>query len=138
MEGSEVTLLLENLNSRVNHIGTYLDATREGLDIVREVRSVHLRLLLDAYHALVMGEDLASEIGEDIDLVAHVQVADAPGRHEPGTGVLDWEAQLRILRNLGYTGYWGMEYLPQSDTITSLMMVEQIAARVENTQGHMG
>lgn len=132
LEGSGVTLLLENLNSRVDHIGTYLDSTREGLDIVREVGSPHLRLLLDAYHALVMGEDLAREIGGDISLIGHVQVADAPGRHEPGTGSLDWEAQFRTLRHLGYTGYWGMEYLPQTETIQSLAEVERIAARVDS------
>lgn len=135
LEGSDVTLLLENLNSRIDHVGTYLDATSEGLAIVREVGSAHLRLLLDAYHALVMGENLVSEIGDDIHLISHVQVAEAPGRHEPGTGAIDWEAQFRILRNLGYTGYWGMEYLPQSDTITSLATVEQIVRRVENNQG---
>ncbi|MGM9471311.1 TIM barrel protein [Pseudarthrobacter sp. YS3] len=131
LEGSDVTLLLENLNSRVDHIGTYLDSTREGLDIVREVGSPHLLLLLDAYHALVMGEDLAREIGEDIGLIGHVQVADAPGRHEPGTGSLDWEAQFGILRGLGYTGRWGMEYLPQAETTASLAEVERIAAKVE-------
>ncbi|MHC6231963.1 hydroxypyruvate isomerase family protein [Arthrobacter sp. MMS24-T111] len=134
MEGSDVTLLLENLNSRVDHVGTYLDSTREALDIVREVGSTHLRLLLDAYHALVMGEDLAKEIGEDIDLVAHVQVADAPGRHEPGTGDLDWEAQFRLLRKLGYAGCWGMEYLPTSKTSSSLAAVERIAARVDDNK----
>jgi hydroxypyruvate isomerase len=134
LEGSGVTLLLENLNSRIDHVGTYLDSTREGLDIVREVGSPHLRLLLDAYHALVMEEDLALEIGEDIGLVGHVQVADAPGRHEPGTGSLDWEAQFRLLRNLGYTGYWGMEYQPQSETITSLAEVERIAAKIDSTK----
>ncbi|MGK3958796.1 hydroxypyruvate isomerase family protein [Arthrobacter sp. R4] len=135
LAGSGVTLLLENLNSRVDHIGTYLDSTREGLDIVREVGSPHLRLLLDAYHALVMGENLAREIGEDIGLVGHVQVADVPDRHEPGTGSIDWEAQLRMLRNLGYTGYWGMEYLPQTETIQSLAEVERIAAGIEISEG---
>lgn len=135
LQGSGVTLLLENLNSRVDHLGTYLDSTREGLDIVREVGSLHLRLLLDAYHAMVMGEDLVREIGEDIGLVGHVQVADAPGRHEPGTGSLDWKSLLRALRNLGYTGYWGMEYLPQTETIQSLAEVERIVAGIEISEG---
>lgn len=129
--GSGVTLLLEPLNSRVDHVGTYLWSTREGLDIVREVGSPQLRLLLDAYHALVMGEDLAAEVGDDIGLVGHVQVADAPGRHEPGTGTIDWEAQFRLLRDLGYTGRWGMEYTPSRETVASLRHVEDLAALVD-------
>lgn len=131
LEGTTVTLLLEPLNSRIDHVGTFLDSTREGLEIVKEVGSPHLRLLLDAYHALVMDEDLTEAIGDDIALIGHVQVADAPGRHEPGTGTLDWEATLRTLRDLGYTGYWGMEYLPRAETAASLAEVERIAALTE-------
>ncbi|WP_218775150.1 hydroxypyruvate isomerase family protein [Leifsonia sp. NCR5] len=128
---SGVTLLLEPLNSRVDHVGTYLWSTREGLDIVREVGSPQLRLLLDAYHALVMGEDLAAVVGDDIALVGHVQVADAPGRHEPGTGTIDWQAQFRLLRDLGYSGRWGMEYAPSRETAASLRHVEDLAALVD-------
>lgn len=134
LQGTDVTLLLEPLNSRVDHVGTFLWSTREGLDIVREVGSPRLRLLLDAYHALVMDEDLAAEIGDDIGLVGHVQVADAPGRNEPGSGSSDWEAQFRLLRQLGYAGRWGMEYVPSGGTVESLRKVEELAARVD--EGH--
>ena len=128
LEGSDVTLLLEPLNTRVDHVGTFLSSTREGLDIVAEVGSPQLRLLLDAYHALMMDEDLAVAVGDDIGLVGHVQVADAPGRHEPGTGTIDWAHQFRTLRDLGYTGYWGMEYTPTVGTTESLARIEQLAS----------
>ena len=131
LEGTDVTLLLENLNTRVDHVGTFLYSVREGLDIVREVGSPQLELLLDAYHALMMEENLAEAIGDDIPLVAHVQVADAPGRHEPGTGILDWPRQLRTLRELGYAGYWGMEYVPTVETVESLRHIEEIAASID-------
>ncbi|MFE4469818.1 hydroxypyruvate isomerase family protein [Leifsonia sp. NPDC056824] len=131
VEGSDVTLLLEPLNSRVDHVGTYLSSTQEGLGIVREVGASQLRLLLDAYHALVMGEDLAVELVHNIGLVGHVQVADVPGRHEPGTGTIDWEAQFRLLRDLGYTGRWGLEYVPSRGTADSLREVEALADRVD-------
>jgi hydroxypyruvate isomerase len=124
LEGSEVTLLLEPLNTRVDHVGTYLSSTREGLDIVREVGSPRLRLLLDAYHALMMDEELAEVVGDDIALVGHVQVADVPGRNEPGTGTIDWTEQLRSLRGLGYNGHFGMEYMPTTETVASLRSVE--------------
>jgi hydroxypyruvate isomerase len=131
LEGSDVTLLLEPLNTRVDHVGTFLSSTREGLEIIKEVDSPHLRLLLDAYHALIMDENLVVAVGEDIGLVAHIQVADAPGRHEPGTGTIDWAHQFRTLRDLGYTGYWGMEYTPTVGTVESLARVEQLATAAD-------
>lgn len=131
LDGTGVTILLEPLNTRVDHVGTYLSSTREGLEIVREVGSPSIRLLLDAYHALMMDEDLAEAVGGDIALVGHVQVADAPGRHEPGTGTIDWERQFRTLRDLGYTGRFGMEYTPTTETVASLAAVEEIAERVD-------
>jgi len=127
LDGTDVTLLLEPLNTRVDHVGAFLSSTRDGLDIVREVGSPHLRLLLDAYHALMMDEDIAAAVGPDIALVGHVQVADLPGRHEPGTGVADWAHQLRVLRELGYRGRFGMEYQPTVETRRSLAVVEQLA-----------
>ncbi|MFF1877925.1 hydroxypyruvate isomerase family protein [Leifsonia sp. NPDC058230] len=132
LEGSDVTLLLEPLNTRVDHVGTYLSSTREGLDIVREIGSPHVKLLLDAYHALMMDEDLAEVVGGDTALIGHVQVADVPGRHEPGTGTIDWERQLGILRELGYTDWFGMEYTPTTETVASLAAVEEIAGRVDS------
>lgn len=128
LDGSAVRLLLEPLNTRVDHVGAFLSSTREGLDIVREVGSPHLRLLLDAYHALMMDEDIAEAVGDDISLVGHVQVADLPGRHEPGTGVADWGHQFRTLRALGYDGRFGMEYQPTVETTRSLAVVEALTA----------
>jgi hydroxypyruvate isomerase len=134
LDGTDVTLLLENLNTKVDHVGTFLYSTREGLDIVREVDSTHLKLLLDAYHALMMDENLVIAIGDDIAQIGHVQVADAPGRHEPGTGELDWGHQLGALRDLGYTGFWGMEYTPTIETVASLRHIEELAAQVDSTR----
>lgn len=133
LDGTAVTLLLENLNSRLVHIGTYLYSVREGLDIVREVDSPHVRLLLDAYHALVMDEDIVQEIGGDIALVGHVQVADLPGRQEPGTGAVDWAAELGALRELGYRGVFGMEYKPSQETVASLREVVRIVDELDAT-----
>lgn len=131
LDGTDVTILLENLNTKVDHVGTFLYSTRETLDIVREVDSPHVKMLLDAYHALVMEEHLVAEIGGDIGLIGHVQVADAPGRHEPGTGTLHWADELSALRQLGYSGYWGMEYLPTTETAASLRHIEALSAEIE-------
>ncbi len=127
LKGSGVRLLLEPLNSRVDHIGTFLDSTSEGLEIVREVGRPELRLLLDAYHALVMEENLETELAGSIDLIGHVQIADTPGRHEPGSGSIDWSAQLALLSGLGYDGAFGLEYVPTGETADSLVEIERIS-----------
>jgi hydroxypyruvate isomerase len=131
LDGSGVTLLLEPLNTRVDHPDAFLSSTREGLEIVREVGSPRLRLLLDAYHALMMDEDLAAVVGDDIELIGHVQVADLPGRHEPGSGTVDWQHQFAVLRGLGYRGAFGMEYVPRTETVASLAVVERLAAAAQ-------
>jgi len=126
-QGRPVTLILENLNSRVDHIGTFCDSTAEVLGILRDVGSPQAGLLFDAYHALVMGERPEVELAGSVDRLAHVQIADAPGRGEPGSGAVDWARELSILRGLGYSGRIGLEYRPTTSTADSLQMIERLA-----------
>ena len=98
----------------------FLVSTKLGLDIVEAVGSPNLRLLFDAYHSAVMGEDMAEVLDGRTHLVAHVQVADMPGRNEPGTGTLDWAETLGALRRLGYDGAIGLEYRPTMPAEQSL------------------
>ncbi len=102
--GEGVMLLLENLNTRVDHPGHYLDRTPEALDIIDEVDDPSVRLLFDLYHAVVMDESPAEVLAGRLDRVAHVQIADVPGRHEPGSGRIDWAAELGWLLGHGYRG----------------------------------
>ena len=113
-------LYLEPLNTRIDHQGYFLDSTAEGLDIVREVGHPAVTLLYDMYHSIVMGEEPAEVLARAGDLIGHVHVADAPGRHEPGTGDIDWPRQLAALRASGYAGPVGLEYRPVADTESSL------------------
>ena len=108
---SGVVIALEPLNDRVDHPGYYLTSTTEGLDIVDEVGRREIRLLYDIYHAGVMGEPIDLLAGR-VDRVAHVHLADAPGRHEPGTGTLDLKPRLDWLEAQGYRGFAGYEYVP--------------------------
>ncbi len=118
-------LLLEPLNTRVDHPGMYLDSTSEGLDIVSEVGSPALRLLYDMYHSSIMGERPEEVLQGRMALLGHVQVADAPGRHEPGSGAIDWQAQMQALKDLGYDGAIGLEYKPTGPTLDSLNTARQ-------------
>ena len=122
-EQAGIVLALENLNSRVDHPGTFLDATTEALDIVDEVGSPGLKLLYDLYHSVTMGEDPSSVLRERLDRVRHVQIADVPGRHEPGSGRIDWPTTLAWLRANGYGGWIGLEYAPSGDSAASLAFV---------------
>lgn len=113
-------LWLEPVYMLLNGQRMFVDTIARGLDVVAAVDSPGLRLLADVYHAAQTGEDLAAAIGGRMRYVAHVQVADTPGRHEPGTGTIDWPAVMRVLRELGYAGDLGLEYFPSADTAASL------------------
>ena len=129
LAGHPVTLLLENLNSRVDHVGTFCDSTGDVISILREVNSPQIKLLYDAYHSLVMDERPVELLTGNMDLLGHIQIADAPGRHQPGTGTHDWAELLLLFSNLGYRGRIGLEYRPTGDTISSLSAIAEIAER---------
>lgn len=116
-----IMLLLEPLNTRIDHPGMFLNSTEVGLDIVEEIGSPYLKLLFDVYHSTVMGESLTVVLAGRMHLVGHVQIAQAPGRDEPDAAASDWTSTLRTLRTLGYCGAVGLEYKP------SLPIAESVA-----------
>jgi hydroxypyruvate isomerase len=118
---SGLMLLLEPLNTKLDHVGYYLDTTKEGLDIIEEVGSPAVRLLYDLYHSVTMEEDTADVLAGRGHLVGHVHVADAPGRHEPGNGAIAWPIRLHDIRRAGYGGTLGMEFRPSMRTEDSVI-----------------
>ena len=124
LAGSGVVLAIEPLNDRVDHPGYFLTSTIEGLDIVDEVGRPEVRLLYDIYHAAVMGESIELLDGR-VDRVAHAHLADVPGRHEPGSGTLDWQRRIDWLDAHGYTGLVGLEYVPLAGGVPELVFPGQ-------------
>jgi hydroxypyruvate isomerase len=118
-------LLLEPVNMQVNGASMFVDGIERGLDITEEVASPGLRLLCDVYHSAVSGEDLGSALGDRMRWVGHVQVADTDGRHEPGSGRLDWPRIMATLHDKGYAGEIGLEYLPAKPTLESLALARR-------------
>jgi hydroxypyruvate isomerase len=114
----------------VNHVGTFLDSSRETIQIVREVGAPTIGMLYDLYHSLVMGEQPTQELAGAIDMVKHVQIADVPGQGEPGSGQVDWSRVLTDLSELGYAGAIGLEYVPTVETTRSVAEILHIAAQV--------
>lgn len=129
LKGSGVVLMVEPLNTRVDHVGYFLPSTVEGLDIIDEVGRREIRLIYDIYHSAVMDEEISDVLGGRMDRVAHVHLADAPGRHEPGSGEMDWERRLQWLTDAGYDGFVGLEYMPTRSTEASLQALFRQAKR---------
>lgn len=128
-----VTLWLEPVYMVVNGQRMFVDTVARGLDIVAAVDSPALRLLADAYHSSRTQEDFAAVIRDRMPLIGHVQVADTNGRHEPGTGDIDWQSIISVLREQGYRGQIGLEYVPTLPDAESLAQ-----ARRALTLHHLG
>ena len=110
----------------MDHPGYLLDATSDALRVIRDVDHPAVRLLYDLYHSIVMGEDPEQVLAGSGDLIGHVHVADAPGRHEPGSGQVDWRRHMAALRTSGYSGPVGLEYTPTRDTESSLELIRRL------------
>jgi hydroxypyruvate isomerase len=123
LKGSGVVLAIEPLNTRVDHRGYYLSSTVEGLDIIDAVGRAEIGIVYDIYHSAVMDEEISEVLSGRLDRVAHVHLADAPGRHEPGSGRMDWQRRVEWLAANGYAGMIGLEYMPTGDTTDSLRML---------------
>lgn len=113
LAGSGVTLLLEPVSDGQN---AFLTRAADGLPIIAAVDRPEVRLLYDLYHAAVAGEDTATTIGPHMSLIGHVHVADHPGRVAPGLGALPLDRDLAWIRAQGYTGLFGLEFLPGAPT----------------------
>ncbi len=109
---SGVMMLLEPLNTVFDHRGCFLNSSRVGLEIVRQVASPQVSLLYDIYHMSRMGEDVLAEIERNWPWIGHLHVADMPGRHQPGTGKIDYRAVVQLLKRIKYDGLVGMEFFP--------------------------
>lgn len=126
--GSGVTLVLEPVNTRVDHPGALLDRTADAVQVVRDVGSPGLRVLYDLYHSVTEGEDPSAVLASAADVIDYVQIADVPGRGEPGSGGIDWDASLSLLRSAGYAGPIGLEFFPTTGTVEAVATIQRVAA----------
>lgn len=128
-EELDVTIMLEAVNIRVDHPGVLFSATIDAVNVIEAVGSPRVRLLYDMYHSIVEGEDPAVQLARHIGMIEHVQIADAPGRGEPGSGAVDWPALIALLKDAGYAGPIGIECHPtEADTAACLAYIRGLAA----------
>lgn len=115
----KIRLLIEPINTR-DIPGFFLSRTQQAQDIIAEVGSDNLFIQYDIYHMQVMEGDLAPTIRKHLGRIAHIQLADNPGRNEPGTGEINFPYLFRYLDEIGYAGWIGCEYKPKTATEESL------------------
>lgn len=116
-------IVLEPLNTVLDHAGYYLASMASAVEIVEEVADPRLRILCDFYHLALMGEDPVEIVRRYSHLIGHVHIADFPGRHEPGTGRGKWGDVLAELKRRNYQGYVGFEFSPAGDSGASLSAI---------------
>ena len=114
-----ITLLIEAINPR-DMPGYYLTSSRQALALMDELAAPNVRFQADLYHLQIVEGDLAPTLQAQRDRIGHVQIADTPGRHEPGTGEINYPFLFRHLDRIGYQGWIGCEYRPLTSTHAGL------------------
>jgi len=115
LEAAGIRLVMEMINTR-DIPGFFLTTTAQALKIHEQVGSANLYLQYDIYHMQVMEGDLARTLEAQLAVINHVQLADNPGRHEPGTGEINFRFLFEHLDRIGYDGWIGCEYKPLTTT----------------------
>ena len=119
LSGYGIQLLLEPVNT-VDIPGFFVSTSAFGLELINAADPAKIGLQFDVYHTQVMEGDIARTIESNLKQIFHIQIADNPGRHEPGTGEINYPFLFAFLDRIGYRGWIGCEYKPSKDTLSSL------------------
>lgn len=120
LAGIGATVMIEPINSRIDMPGYWLDSIDRGFALLDKVDRQNVKLQYDIYHAQIIAGDLARTLEARLPRIGHIQIADNPGRHEPGTGEINYPYLFERLDRLGYDGWIGCEYKPQAATEAGL------------------
>ena len=131
LESAGLNLLIEPVNT-FDIPGFYLSGTQQAIDILDEVGARNAFVQYDIYHAQRMEGELATTLQKVLPRVGHIQLADNPGRHEPGTGEINYPFLFGHLERIGYTGWVGCEYKPATTTTAGLGWLKMPRAQEEN------
>ena len=126
LEDSGITIMIEPLNTLVNHPGYYLWHSKEAFDIIREVEHPLVKVVYDIYHQQVMEGNIIPSIVNNLDCIAHLHSAGHPGRIDLQFGENDYKVIFQKVDEAGYTGACGLEYRPTMDSVKSLQEFRRI------------
>jgi len=127
LKKANIRLLVEPINT-LDIPGFYLSKTSQAIEIMNEVNAENLYLQYDIYHAQRMEGELANTIQKHLSRIAHIQLADNPGRNEPGTGEINYRYLFTFLDRIGYKGWIGCEYKPASTTEAGLGWLTELTS----------
>lgn len=122
-ESNGIVMILEPMNIRVDHKGHCLYGSPPAIEICREVDSPSVKINWDLYHMQITEGDLCGRLKDGFDHVGYLQLADHPGRHEPGTGEINYSRVLRAAHELGYRGFVGLECRPRDNELAAARRV---------------
>ena len=122
-EESGIQMNLEPLNITTDHVGNFLQTTRMAAEMTQLIGSPKLKVLYDAYHMQLNEGSICDNIRAYGDQFGHIHVADAPGRHEPGTGEINYANVFACLAECGYTGLVGFELIPKTTTAEAVKAI---------------
>jgi hydroxypyruvate isomerase len=128
-----VGLLLENIDPEENP-KYFLTSVSEGFDIVRSVGAPNVQFLYDFFHDQIAEGNLLAKLEKNLDLIGVVHIADVPGRHDPGTGEINYPNIFRKLGQLGFNGYVAMEFIPEGETVAALRAAREMATKYGSAQ----
>ena len=117
---ADINLCLEAINSRVDMPGFFLDNSARVMQVIESVDADNVKLQYDVYHMQIMEGDLIRTLECLLPWIGHIQIADNPGRHQPGTGEINFSRLFEALDTTGYQGWVGAEYHPDGTTLASL------------------
>jgi len=109
LSSQEIQLVIEPLNTKIDHKGYFLWSSSEAAQIIREINSPHVKMLFDIYHQQVMEGDILHHIRDNLDLIGHMHCAGVPGRHSLLQSELNYEYVFKAVMEMGYEGYMGLE-----------------------------
>lgn len=131
LEEQNITVLLEPLCNTGSDAGMSVTDTSVGADIIRAVGSEKVKLLCDVYHMQMMHGNLLNNLLDNLDIVPYIHIADAPARHEPGTGEINFKFLARKLLESDFCGTVCMEYFPEGDTEEGFTAVRQFLNQLQ-------
>ncbi len=118
-EKKGIKLIVEAINSD-DMPGFYLNTTRQVVDLLKAVDHPNAAIQYDIYHMQIMEGNLIKTMRQNLPTIEHMQLADVPGRHEPGTGEINFPNLFKAIDDMGYEGWIGCEYVPSASTEQSL------------------
>jgi hydroxypyruvate isomerase len=125
LKKEKILLIVEPINS-YDIPGFFLNRSKDGIEVINDVGSDNLKLQYDIYHMQRMEGELGATLTKLMPRIGHIQLADNPGRHEPGTGEINYPYLFKLIDSLGYAGWIGCEYKPKGSTVEGLGWIKEL------------